>query len=324
MRLHRFLLHVAASLAALCATHANAQALPDSVRIIVPFPAGGTQDIVARELARELAAKLSRPVVVESRVGAGGNIGTEAAARANPDGSVLVLASSGSLANNRLLYRSMPYDPEKDLAPIAYVGETPMFILGRASLPYARLSDLLADAGQGQPPLNFGSAGNGTISHLTLELLRENSKRAINHIPYKGGAPVQSDTLSGVIDGGVDLYTGGAVAQAASGKLRILAVTSSERMPVAPNVPSVVEEGFPQLRSSTWFALVGPRGMPQDYVARMNREVNAFITSSAGAARLQGLGVRTQVGPPELVTQRMREEIAKWTPIVRSRNIVLE
>jgi tripartite-type tricarboxylate transporter receptor subunit TctC len=302
-----------------------AQVMPQQVRIIVPFPAGGTQDAVARDLALYLAPRIQRPVLVENRSGAGGNVGTDAAAKATPDGSVLVLASSGSLANNKLLYKNLPYNPETDLAPIAFIGETPMFVLVKKSSPYQRLGDLLRDGGNpGQGALNFGSPGNGTIGHLTLELLRQHSKREITHVPYKGGANVVADTLGQIIDGGVDLYSSASVAHSQNGSLRILAVTSSERMPGAPNVPTTAEEGFPELRSTTWFALVGPKGLPSAYVQRMNTEVNTYLRSEGGAVKLLGLGIRVHPSSPEFVTQRMAEELSKWAPIVRARKISLD
>lgn len=303
---------------------AHAQSMPSSVRIIVPFSAGGAQDALARELARELGTRLAVPFVVDNRPGAGGNIGTDAAAKANPDGSVLVLSSSGPLANNRLFYKSLPYDPEKDFSPVALVGETPLFILASKSFPYSGLGAMLRDQVQAQRPLNFGSAGYGTTSHLALELMRENSRREIRHVPYKGGSQVEIDVMASVLDGGFVLYSAGDLAHAEKGTLRILAVTSGARLPTAPAVPTVVEEGFPMLITSTWFALVGPRGLPKDYVDRMNREINEYLRTPAGIARLQNLGVSGINGPPELVTQRMREELAKWTPIVRKHNLKMD
>lgn len=308
---------------AACAA-AHAQNMPASVRIIVPFSAGGAQDTLARELARELGVRLAVPFTVDNRPGAGGNIGTDAAAKATPDGSVLVLSSSGPLANNRLVYKSMPYDPERDFAPVALVGETPLFILAKKSSPYASLGAMLRDAVRGQPALNFGSAGFGTTSHLALELMRENSQREIHHIPYKGGSQVEIDVMASVLDGGIVLYSAADLVHAERGTMRILAVTSNMRMATAPAVPTTAEEGFPMLVSYTWFALVGPRGLSKEYVDRMNREINEFLRTPAGVTRLQNLGVSAITGPPELVTQRMRDELAKWTPIARKHNIKID
>ncbi len=308
---------------ALCA-NAQAQKLPDSIRIIVPFAAGGGIDVLGRVLAQELSPKLGRPVIVENRVGAGGNLGVDFTAKAPPDGSVLALASSGPLANNKLLYNSLPYDPEKDLTPIAFAGESPMVIMVKKSSPYQKLGDLLGDDKAGQIPLNFGSPGNGTIGHLTQELLRGISKREITLVTYRGGSPVVADILSGVLDGGGDLLTIATVEHARAGSLRILAVTSAERVPSAPEIPTAAEQGFPQLRSATWFALVGPKNMPPDLVERLNREVNSYVSSPAAIAKLQDLGIRAQSGPPAMITQRMQEELKKWAPIVQSRNIKLD
>lgn len=324
-RARRFLFRaVGAWMALVACAAAHAQSMPASVRIIVPFSAGGAQDTLARELGRELGTRLAVPIVIDNRPGAGGNIGTDAAAKAAPDGSVLVLSSSGPLANNRLFYKSLPYDPDKDFAPVALVGETPLFILAKKSFPYASLAAMLRDAGQGQPPLNFGSAGYGTTSHLALELMRENSRREIRHVPYKGGSQVEIDVMASVLDGGFVLYSAGDLVHAEKGTMWILAVTSNARMATAPTVPTTVEEGLPMLVTSTWFALVGPRGLPKDYVDRMNREINQYLRTPAGVARLQNLGISAITGPPDLVIQRMREELAKWTPIVRKRNLKID
>lgn len=205
----RRVLFCAAGAALVACAAARAQSMPASVRIIVPFSAGGAQDTLARELARELGVRLAVPFTVDNRPGAGGNIGTNAAAKATPDGSVLVLSSSGPRANNRLFYKSLPYDPDKDFAPVALVGETPLFILAKKPSPYASLGAMLRDAALGLPPLNFGSAGYGTTSHLALELMRENSQREIRHVPYKGGSQVEIDVMASVLDGGLVLYSAG-------------------------------------------------------------------------------------------------------------------
>ncbi len=309
---------------ALACGNALAQSLPASIKIVVPFSAGGGQDSLARELARELGTKLPVPVFVENRTGAGGNIGTDAAAKAPPDGSVLALSSSGPLANNKLFYKSMPYDPEKDLAPVAMVGQTPLMILAKKSSPYASLSALLRDPRPGRPPLNFGSAGYGTTSHLVLELMRDSSAGGMNHVPYKGGSQVEVDVMAQVLDGGIVLYSAGDLGHAERGTLKILAVTSDERLPSAPAIPTAREAGFPALVSYTWFALVGPRGLSKDYVSRMNRETNDYLRLPSTVARLASLGISPVIGGPELVLARMREELAKWTPIVRKHNLKMD
>lgn len=298
--------------------------LPTNVKIIVPFSAGGVQDALAREIARQLAVRTGIPTVVENRPGAGGNIGTDVAAKASPNGSVLALSSSGPLANNRWFYRSMPYEPEKDLAPVAMVGEAPLVIIGRRNLNDPNLNALLRHRGQGDLALNFGSAGVGTTSHLALDLMREKSARQINHVPYKGGSQVEFDVMASVLDGGVVLFSPSVLAQAENGKIRIFSITSKSRLPAAPSIPTVTEEGFPMLVTSTWFALVGPRGLRPEYVERMNREVNQIIQSPVMIERLRVMGISPISGAPELVISKILEEKAKWAPIVRQRELIVD
>lgn len=298
--------------------------LPTSLKIIVPFSAGGVQDALAREIARQLAVRTGIPTVVENRPGAGGNIGTDLAAKAAPNGSVLALSSSGPLANNRWFYPSMPYEPEKDLAPVAMVGEAPLVIIGRRSLNEPNLAALLRQRGQGDVPLNFGSAGVGTTSHLALELMREKSTRPLHHVPYKGGAQVELDVMTSVLDGGVVLFSPSVLARAEDRKIRIFSITSKSRLASAPSIPTVVEEGFPMLVTSTWFALVGPRGLPPPYVERMNRDVNQILQTPAMTERLQAMGISPISGAPELVLSKIQEEKAKWTPVVRQRDWVVD
>ncbi len=298
--------------------------LPTAVKIIVPFSAGGVQDALAREIARQLAVRTGISTVVENRPGAGGNIGTDLAAKASPNGSVLALSSSGPLANNRWFYRSMPYEPERDLTPVAMVGEAPLVIIVSRNLNVPDLGALLRHRGQGDLPLNFGSAGVGTTSHLALDLMREKSARPINPIPYKGGSQVEIDVMASVLDGGVVLYSPSVQSSADEGRIRILSITSTSRLLSAPSIPTVLEEGFPMLVTSTWFALVGPRGLRPEYVERMNREVNHILQTPAMIERLRVMGISPISGAPELVNSKMLEEKAKWAPVVRQKDLIVD
>ena len=298
--------------------------LPTAVKIIVPFSAGGVQDALAREIARQLAVRTGISTVVENRPGAGGNIGTDLAAKASPNGSVLALSSSGPLANNRWFYRSMPYEPERDLTPVAMVGEAPLVIIVRRNLNVPDLGALLRHRGQGDLPLNFGSAGVGTTSHLALDLMREKSARPINPIPYKGGSQVEIDVMASVLDGGVVLFSPSVLSAADEGRIRILSVTSTSRLLSAPSIPTVLEEGFPMLVTSTWFALVGPRGLRPEYVERMNREVNHILQTPAMIERLRVMGISPISGAPGLVNSKMVEEKAKWAPVVRQKDLIVD
>ncbi|MBI2959307.1 MAG: tripartite tricarboxylate transporter substrate binding protein [Betaproteobacteria bacterium] len=307
------------------APDALAQTWPaKAVRIISPFPAGGASDVVSRLVAQHLSGALGRPFVVEARPGAGGNVGTDVAAKAPPDGYTLVLSSSGPLANNRFLYKSMPFDGTKDFSYIILIGQMPMVVVANASAAVKTLSDLVALARARPGQLNAGSPGNGTMGHLTQELLKSVAKISLTHVPYKGGASLTGALLAGDIQLSVDVINPWYIKQVQSGAIKGLAVTALSRFPMLPDMPTAIEQGMEALEASTWFALVGPAGLPKPVVEKLNQEVNRYIASPAGRAKLLEIGAQPVGGPPERIAQIIASESPKWKRLIEQSNVRLD
>lgn len=310
--------------AALPAAQAQAQqqAWPTRpVRIVVPFPAGGSTDIVARQMAQHLSQALGQQFVVENRAGAGGNIGIDSVAKAAPDGYTLGLATSGPLANNKLLYKNMPYDPEKDLAHIALIGEIPLVIAVNANSPIKDLRGLVQQARTGTP-VSVAHPGNGTIGHLALEYLKSTTGASLQAIPYKGDGPAMNDLLGGQVQA-ISAPISAFLPNIQAGKIRPLAVTTQRRFPSLPNVPTAQEQGV-DLQASVWFAVVGPDGVPAPIVNRLNQEINRFVTSPEGRARLAQFGMVESSGGPEALRKLVESETARWKRVVDAARITLD
>lgn len=291
-----------------------------TVRIVVPFPAGGSQDVIGRLIAQHLQQTLGQPFVIENVPGAGGGIGTDRVAKAAPDGYLLTLSSSGPLANNQLLYKALPYDAAKDFTPIILVGEFPMILITKAS----EATDLkaLVERARAQPgKLNVGTPGNGTMGHLTAELFQQSAGIKLQHVPYRGGAPALVGMMAGEVQVVSDVITGTAMGMITSGQATGLAVTSRQRFSGLPNTPTSVELGFKDLEASVAFALVGPAGLPKPIVDKLNAEVNRYINSPEGKAKLTELGAQIVGGAPEAVTQMRETSLKKWKPVVEAAGI---
>jgi tripartite-type tricarboxylate transporter receptor subunit TctC len=299
------------------------QKWPDkTTRIIVPFPAGGSTDVVARIIAQRLAEKFGQSFVVENRPGAGGNIGTDAVAKSAPDGYTLAMSTSGPLANNKFLYRSMAYDPEKDLAPVILVGEIPLVFAAHPSVPANDLRELVELARKQPGKLNAGSPGNGTIGHLALERLKTVTRTDFVHVPFNGDAPAMIELVSGriqVVSTPVTSY----IKNIQAGKLKGLAMTSRTRFAQLPGVPTASELGI-DLEASVWFALVGPTGMPRSVVEVLNQEVNAIIVTPETRAKLADFGAQAGGGPPERLGSLMVSEMAIWKRVIETSGVKLD
>jgi tripartite-type tricarboxylate transporter receptor subunit TctC len=316
----RIALAVLAIAGALPAFAADWPAKP--ITLIVPFPAGGSTDAVARLIAQRLGEKLGQQVVVDNRAGAGGNLGTDLVAKASNDGHVIALSTSGPLANNKFLYKSMPFDPLKDLTPIVAVGEIPMGIAANPSLKANSLKDFLDQARAKPGKLSIGNPGNGTIGHLTAELVKVQSKVHALSVPYKGDTPAITDAVGGTIDAVVMPITA-LVPQIQSGKLKGLAVTSAKRFAGLPNLPTAREQGV-NAEATVWFAIVGPKGMPAPVVDRLNKEVNAILATPEAREKLAQFGATTMGGTPQQLDHLMTNDSAKWKKVIEYARITLE
>jgi len=292
------------------------------ITMIVPFPAGGSADAVARLVAIEMSEKLKQQVVVENRAGAGGNIGGAAVARAKPDGYTLLFATPGPGANNKLLYANMTYDPEKDFTPIVEVADSPLIIAASLKTPVKSIADLIAYAKEHPGKLNVGVPGNGTLGHFAVALLERQAGIKVTTIPYKGSTPVITDLLGNQINIASDFITA-YVPHVKAGTMTPLAVLADERSPLLPDVPTAREAGFTNFDAVAWFAVLGPAGMPEPVVAKINGIVNAYLKTDAVKEKFVPLGLRPVGGTPEHMGKVIRDEIAKWKPIVEEAKIKL-
>lgn len=290
------------------------------VRIVVPFAAGGTSDILARALAEKLQASLKQTVLVENKAGAGGVIGADSVAKSAPDGYTFLLGTIASHAINPALQPKMPYDAGKDFAPVILLGSISNVLLVGANQPYKNVQDVIAAAKAQPGGLPFASAGQGSSQHMSGETFRLLAKAELTHVPYKGSAPAVQDVIGGQIPMSFETVTV-ALPHVQSGRVRALAVTSARRSPVMPNVPTLQEAGVPGFDVASWQALYAPAGTPPAIVQRMNAEVEKIIAMPDMKARMEGLGLEHAPNTPEQFAEFGRNEIAKWTRIVKEGNV---
>ncbi len=307
----------------LCAGQALAQDYPTKpVRLIVPFPAGGSSDVVARFIAQGLSEKMGQQFVVENRAGAAGNLGTDAVTKAAPDGYTLGLSTSGPLANNKFLYKTMPYDSEKAFTPVVLVGEIPLVIVVNLGVPAKNLKEFVELARREPGKQGIGHPGNGTIGHLALELFKNTAKIDVLAVPYKGDTPGMTDLIGGAIQG-FAAPVAAFIPNIQAGKMRALAVTARSRVPGLPDVPTAAEQGI-ELDAAVWFGVVGPAGMAKPIVERLNAEINRLLASSEGRAQLTKYAALVAGGPPERMGQLMATDAAKWKRVIEAARITLD
>ena len=285
------------------------------IRLIIPFAAGGSTDVTARLVAQALGDRLGQPVVAENRPGAGGNIGAEAAARATPDGHTLLMAVSGILAANKALYRTLPFDPLRDFAPISQVAVIPNLIVVNPEVPVRDLPGLIAYARARPGQVNYGSAGSGTSLHLAAALFAAKAGIELVHVPYRGGAPAATDLMAGKIQmiASPLVEVIGAVQ---AGQLRPLAVTTPRRSALLPDVPTVGET-IPGFAIPLWNGIVAPAGTPTAAINRISAEIGAALRSEALMRRLAEQGSEPAPSSPEDFATFIRAEIPRWAEIVR-------
>jgi tripartite-type tricarboxylate transporter receptor subunit TctC len=301
--------------------HAAEHVYPDRpVRMVVPFPPGGANDIVARQIGQRLNMRWGKPVVIDNRAGAGGNIGTEIGARANPDGYTLLIGSTSTLASNMSLYEKLPFDVVRDFAPISLIVTAPNILCITASLPAKNLAELIKLAKSTPQKFNFSSFGEGSSSHLIGEMFKRQAGIEMVHVPYKGGAPA----LAAVMGGEVQMTFANlsvALAQVRAGKLRGIAVTSVKRAAALPEVPSVAESGLPGFEATAWVAIVAPRATPRAIVQKVNADIRAELADKDMIAQLAAQALEPAGGTPEALGQHLRAEVELWRKVIRDAGV---
>jgi tripartite-type tricarboxylate transporter receptor subunit TctC len=299
----------------LAAAPAAADSWPaKAVRVIVPHPAGGSVDAMARIVTKRLGDVLGKPFVVENRGGANGNIGAAAVASAPPDGYTLMFTSTGPLVFNKLIYKSTTFDPAKDFAPIVKVSAIPLVVVANASVAAKNISDLVAYAKANPGTLTFASPGNGSMGHLTAEMLQKDLGVQMTHVPYTGSSGALNDVLGGRVNLCFDLLPT-YVEHIKNNTLKALAVTTLIRTAQLPEAATLAEQGMPKFEAVGWTALVGPSGLAPDTIQKLNRIVNEFLASDEGKSALLKFGMEPLGGTPEDLADFMASELTKWRPV---------
>lgn len=297
---------------------ALAQPYPSKpVRVIVPQTPGGATDVFARLVAQKLGDKWGQPVVVENRAGAAGVIGTDAVAKAAPDGYTLLVTYAGSQAVNQSLYKNIPFDSVKDFQPVATLATTPFFLVAGPKTPAKDLKELVALAKAKPGAITYASSGNGSINHLLAEMLKTEAGIDMLHVPYKGIAAAIGDVMGGQVE--VAFTSVPSVIQhVRSGKLRALAVSSAKRNSTAPEVPSIAEVGFPGFDVNPWWGILAPAGTPRPIVDRINADVAAFLKTDEAQAFFKKQGAETLATSPEVFLRMLQSDVEKWAKVVKS------
>ena len=293
------------------------------VRWVVPFPPGGSADIMGRMIGQDLARALGQQVVIENRAGASAIVGSEYVAKSPADGYTLLQANVSQMTIHPSLYPRLPYDPLKDFAPVTVLGIVTSVMVTTPSLPVASVRDLVAMAKKRPGQLNFTSSGAGSSTHLTGELLKQRAGIAMTHINYKGSGPALTDVMAGFVEIMFENLPS-ALPFINANKLKVLAVTGKDRSPVVKSVPTLAESGFPGFDMVSWQALVAPAGTPRAVVDRLNAEVAKVLKTPEMKEKMTGLGTDIVANSPEQFAQYLREETAKWSKIVRDAGIKLE
>ena len=307
-----------AALLAVFAQNAFAQAYPThSIRLVVPFPAGGTTDILARAAAQKLSESLGQSVVVDNRPGAAGNIGADIVAKSAPDGYTLLMGTVGTHAINPGLYAKMPYDHVKDFVPVVLVAGVPNVLAVNPAFPVNSVAELIALAKSKPGTINFASSGSGTSIHMSGELFKAMAGVDMTHVPYKGSSPALTDLMGGQVQIMFDNLPS-ALPLIKAGKLRAIAVTSLKRAAALPDVPTISESGLPGFEASSWFGVLAPAGTPAPVVAKINADVNKWLQSPEARDQLLAQGANAAGGTPEQFAAHIRAETEKWAKVVKA------
>lgn len=297
--------------------NALAQAWPNStVTLVVPWPAGGPSDIAARPLAKKMTETLGQPFVVDNRAGGGGNIGSAAVARATPNGHTLLVTSSAPIVINPSLYKSMPFDPAKDLIPITNLLRVPLVLVAHPSLPAKNLQELATHIKAQKGNFVYASAGSGTPQHLTGELFKDALKAEMTHVPYKGSAPAISDLLGGHVPIMFDSMIA-IMPHIKSGKVKPIAISGAKRSPLLPDVPTFSEGGFPEVVSYAWYGFFAPAKTPKDVIAKINAETLKIMKQQDFQKVLADTGSEFVGDTPENFATFVKAEAIKWSKVVK-------
>lgn len=292
-----------------------------TITMVVPFPAGGNADVIGREISQTLSEKLGKTVVVENRSGAGGNIGGASVAKAKPDGYTFLFSTPAPLALNKLMYKSMPYDPEADFSPVVLVAKSPLIIVAKQG-GMKSLKELIAYAKANPDKLNVGHPGNGTLGHITAVFLQKLAGVKVTDVPYRGTAPLMTDLLGGQIDFAIDFLTT-YVPLVKDGKLNALAVTTTQPSFQLPDVPTATSAGLPGFDASAWYAVVAPKGTPDPILNSINKIVNEWLASERGKKSLAQNGMSGIGGTPADLNAFVAAELKKWAPLIKDAKIEL-
>ncbi|QIL79293.1 tripartite tricarboxylate transporter substrate binding protein [Diaphorobacter sp. HDW4A] len=320
---HRTRVHVALAIATTClglgfSSEPRAEEWPNKpIRIIVPFGAGGTTDVVMRILASGLSARWNVPVVIDNRTGAGGNIGSEIAARSAPDGYTMLAGVTATHGINPSLYAKLPYDPIKDFEPVSLIASTPSVFAVNTRLPVSTLPQLIAYAKARPGELHFGSPGNGATHHLAGELFNSLAGTKMVHVPYRTTAAAITDTIGGQIQIIIDTLPS-AMTFVRGGKLKLLAVTGSQRDPSLPEVPTVIESGVPGYEVTGWYGLLFPAGTPAAIVKKASVDIAQVVASPEIRAKLLAQGAAPVGSTPAQFAEHIKREIGKWAGVVKA------
>ena len=302
----------------------HAQAFPSKpIRIVVPFPAGGGTDLIARDITQKVAASTGWTFVIENKPGAGGNLGVDAVAKAPADGYTLVLGQTSNLSINPALYAKIPYDVQRDLAPIVMVAKSPLIVVTSANSPFKTMADVVTAAKAKPGTVNFASSGNGTVAHLSGELLQRAAGIKMQHVPYKGA----NQGLTDVMAGSVELYVSSVptmLAHVKQGKLRALAVTSASRVPDLPTVPTMIDSGYVGLEATTWFGFLAPAATPKDVLAIFNTEFNKALQQRDLRKKMADSGADPVGGTAEQFAAFIKAENQRWAQVIKDSGTKVE
>jgi tripartite-type tricarboxylate transporter receptor subunit TctC len=302
---------------------ASAQQYPNKpIKLVIPFPPAGATDVLGRALAQKMSEALSQPVVVENRPGAGSTIGSEMVAKAAPDGYTLLLAS-GSICIAANVYSKLNLDPDKSFAPISLVGQVPHILVVHPSVKANSVKDLIALAKTRPGELNAASQGNGTLSHMELEMLKTSAGVDIVHVPYKGSSTVMSDLVAGNVQIFFDSVTS-SMPMVKKGSLKVLGVASPKRLPFAPEIPTMAESGLPGFDAANWFALMAPAGTPKEIVQLLNAQMVKIAAMPDLREKLSAQGIIVESSTPEQMSALVKSDLARWGKLAKQAGVRLD